>query len=85
MTRKLERLLHSLRDAIHGAIGESPEVAEVMAELERAGHCPSFRIDVAVPEEKEPPTFEPVTPDGPLFLTAADGDFLRNLGIATRA
>jgi len=86
MNRKIEQLLHSLREAIHDAIGESFGVAAAMAELEREGHCPSLMVDVALPqEEKEPPSLELVTPDGPLFLTASDEDFLRNLGIATAA
>jgi hypothetical protein len=83
---KLEQLLQSLRDAIHEAIGESFGVAAAMAELEREGQSPALLVDVALPQDvKESPLFELVTPDGPLFLTASDGDFLRNLGIATSA
>jgi hypothetical protein len=86
MNRKLERLLQSLREAIHDAIGESFGVAAALAELEREGHCPALLVDVALPqEEKETPSLELVTPDGPLFLTASDADFLRNMGIATPA
>ena len=97
MTRRIERLLSSLREAIHGAIGESHSVASVLAELEREGHSPTFMIDVGLPQgvltdqeishlenscEKELPSLELVTQDGPLYLTAADEDFLRNLGVA---
>ena len=91
MNRKIEQMLHSLREAIHDAIGDSCEVAAAMGELEREGQCPSLLIDVALPQDngrsqqKEPPSLELVTPDGPLYLTASDGDFLRNLGIATAA
>jgi len=35
------------------------------------------------PREWARPSLEVVTPDGPLFLTASDQDFLRNMGIAT--
>ena len=35
------------------------------------------------PRERERPSLEVVTPDGPLFLTASDEDFLRNIGVAT--
>lgn len=91
MNRKIEQLLQSLREAIHDAIGESFGVAAAMSDLEREGHIPSLLIDVSLPpgdappQQKEPPSFELVTPDGPLILTEADGDFLRNLGIATPA
>jgi hypothetical protein len=100
MTRRIERLLSSLREAIHEAIGESHSVATVLAELEREGHSPSFMVDVGLPEgaltdkeianlerscDKELPSLELVTRDGPLFLTAADEEFLRNLGVATPA
>lgn len=85
MNGKIEQLLHSLREAIHDAIGESFGVAAAMADLEREGHCPSLMVDVALPQEKERPSLELVTHDGPLFLTAADEDFLRNVGIATAA
>lgn len=100
MTRKIGRLLNSLREAIHEAIGESHSVASVLAELEREGHSPTFMIDVGLPQgaltdkeisdiesscDKELPSLELVTRDGPLYLTAADEDFLRNLGVATPA
>ena len=86
MNRKLEQLLQSLRDAIHEAIGESLGVAAAMAELEREGQSPSLLIDVNLPQkETEMASLELVTPDGPLFLTASDGDFLRNMGITTPA
>jgi len=98
MTRRIERLLSSLRDAIHEALGESRGVASVLAELERAGHSPSFMVDVGLPEgaltaqeiadlekasDRELPSLAVVTRDGPLLLTADDEGFLRNLGIAT--
>lgn len=100
MTRKIERLLSSLREAIHEALGESASVAAAMAELEREGHCPSVMVDVGLPEgvvtereiadlerdaERELPTLELVTRDGPLYLTIEDEDFLRNVGITTLA
>jgi len=91
MNRKIEQLLQSWREAIHDAIGDSCEVAAAMSQLEREGVSPSLLIDVALPQDngtnrqKESPSLELVTPDGPLYLTASDGDFLRNLGIATAA
>ena len=91
MNQKIEHLLQSLREAIHDAIGDSCEVAAAMSQLEREGQCPSLLIDVTLPQDNEtkrqaePPSLELVTPDGPLYLTAYDGDFLRNLGIATAA
>jgi hypothetical protein len=100
MTRRIERLLSSLREAIHEAIGESPKVASVLAELECEGHSPSFLVDVGLPEgvltekeiahlekdsERELPVLELVTRDGPLILTASDQGFLRDLGIVTPA
>jgi len=91
MNLKIEQLLQSLREAIHDAIGDSCEVAAAMSQLEREGHSPSLLIDVALPrdngtsQQKELPSVELVTPDGPLFLTASDGDFLRELGITTVA
>ena len=91
MNRKIEQLLQSLREAIHDAIGESFGVAAAMSDLEREGHIPSLLIDVSLPQAdataqpKEAPSMELVTPDGPLFLTESDGDFLRDLGIATPA
>jgi len=98
MTRRIERLLSSLREAIHEALGESVGVAQAMAELERAGHSPSVMVDVGLPEgvlteteiadleesrDRELPSLELVTQDGPLFLTAEDEAFLRDLGVAT--
>ncbi len=85
MNRKIEQLLQSLKEAIHDAIGDSFGVASAMADLEREGHSPSLLIDVSLPQPKEPPTLELVVADGPLLLTSSDGDFLRNLGIATLA
>jgi hypothetical protein len=94
MSRKIEQLLQCLREAIHDAVSESPAVAAVMMDLEREGHCPAFLVDVGLPHaagfpedaglpERERPSLEVVTPDGPLFLTASDEDFLRNIGVAT--
>ncbi|HLG98825.1 MAG TPA: hypothetical protein VKX49_21110 [Bryobacteraceae bacterium] len=85
MNRKIERLMQTLRDAIHDALGESAGVAAAMAELERAGHCPSLLVDVSLPAEKEAASIEPVRRDGPLFLTESDDDFLRNIGIGKLA
>ncbi|HTS50925.1 MAG TPA: hypothetical protein VMH05_23425 [Bryobacteraceae bacterium] len=91
MNQKIEHLLQSLREAIHDAIGDSCEVAAAMSQLEREGQCPSLLIDVTLPQDSdtkrqaESPSLELVTPDGPLYLTAYDGDFLRNLGITTAA
>ena len=85
MNQKLEHLLQSLREAIHEAIGESFGVAAAMAELEREGQSPSLLVDVTLPQPAEPASLELVTPDGPLFLTESDGDFLRNIGITTAA
>jgi hypothetical protein len=96
MNHKIQSLLGSLREAIHEALGESNDVAAVLAELEREGHSPSFLVEVSLPEgaptaeeqvearaseERELPTLELVKRDGPLFLTAFDEDFLRNVGV----
>lgn len=91
MNQKIEQMLQSLREAIHDAIGDSCEVAAAMSQLEREGQCPSLLIDVALPQDngtnqqKQSHSLELVTPDGPLYLTAYDGDFLRNIGITTAA
>jgi hypothetical protein len=97
MNRRIETLLSSLREAIHEAIADSNAVAELMAELDREGHAPSFLIEVGLPEDaltakeraemeagerREIATLDRVTPHGPLFLTESDEDFLRNLGVA---
>ena len=97
MTKRIERLLSSLREAINNALGESNSVAAVMAELEREGHSPCFSVDVGLPEsaltekeiadleedaERKLPTLEVVKRDGPLILTECDETFLRELGIA---
>lgn len=85
VNRKLDRLLKSLRDAIDEAIADSPTVAAVMAELERAGISPSLLVDVAVPKVQEPALNEVVRQDGPLQLTACDEELLRDMGIGKQA
>ena len=83
MNPDIEKRLNFLRDVINDVIALSPDVAAAMADLEKAGLCPSLMIDVAVPEPEDLPILELVTRDGPLVLTDSDSDFLRNLGIAT--
>ncbi len=85
MNQDVQRLLHQLREAIDEALTESPDIRAAMAELESAGHAPSFSIDITLPEQKELPSGEVVTRDGALLLTACDGQFLRNIGIETLA
>jgi hypothetical protein len=97
MTKRIEHLLSSLREAIHDALGESNDVAAAVAELEREGHSPYFSVEVGLPEralteneitdlkegvERELPSLELVKRDGPLFLSECDEAFLRELGIA---
>ena len=85
MSQDVQRLLHNLREAIHETLAESLEIRAAMAELESAGQCPSFSVDISLPEEKELPSVEMVTRDGALLLTARDGQFLRNIGVETSA
>jgi hypothetical protein len=84
--QKAEELLHNLREAIDEALADSPGVLAAMSELEDAGLCPSFSINVAIPPEKvEPPSTEMVTLDGGLVLTQPDESFLRTVGISCRS
>jgi len=83
MNRQIQKMLQSLREAIHEALADSPGVASAMAELEREGHIPAFTVDVTLPEEKVADSGEVFVCAGPLPLTASDQDFLRNLGIET--
>lgn len=85
MNQEAQRLMHKLREAIHEALTESTDIRTAMAELESAGHAPSFSVDITLPEQKELPSVEVVTRDGTLLLTAWDGEFLRNIGIETLA
>jgi len=80
--QKTEELLHSLREAIDEALADPANVLAAMGELEDAGFCPSFSVDITLPEESELPTVELVTYDEGLILTASDESFLRILGIA---
>jgi len=75
MEQDLRGLLQNLREAIHEALAESEAVSRAMAALEDAGHCPSFRVDVATPAELEAlePTVDPAE---------YDEEFLRSLGIS---
>ena len=72
---KAERLLYNLREAIDEALADSSSVLAAMGELEDAGLCPSFSVDIALPSE------ELVTYDEGLILTGSDESFLRTLGI----
>ncbi len=83
MQRRIDELMHALREAIDDALAESPAIAAAMAELEHVGICPSFSVDVALPEDREPATLEIVTFDGPLVLTDGDSLFLKDIGIQT--
>jgi hypothetical protein len=80
---KREELLYRLREAIHESLAESLTVLAAMSELEDAGLCPSFSVDITLPEENTSPSVELVTVDEGLILTASDESFLRTLGIAT--
>jgi len=77
-----EQLLHNLHEAIDEAMSESSGVLAAMGELEDAGFCPSFSVDIALPEESELPTVELVTYDEGIILTESDESFLRTLGVA---
>jgi len=81
MTGRTIKMLQTLRDAIHEALAESPEVAAAMSELERAGHVPAFSVDVSLPTEKITDSGGVVS-TGELLLTIDDESFLRDLGIA---
>jgi len=83
MNRQIQQMLQSLREAIHEALADSPGIAAAMAELEREGRSPTFRVDVALPEETDVSSPDLVYCDGQLALTSFDEDFLRNMGIAT--
>jgi hypothetical protein len=80
--RKAKQLLHNLRDAIDEALADSSRVLAAMGELEDAGFCPSFSVDVTLPDETEWTSVELVSLDEGLILTASDESFLRTLGIA---
>jgi hypothetical protein len=81
MNRKIEEMLHTLREAIDEAIADSPDVGAIMADLEHAGICPSFSVDVALPAARASASLEVVRTDGPLILNAEDDEFLKDLGI----
>lgn len=80
--RRTEDLLHKLREAIHETLAESLAVLEAMSELEDAGLCPAFSVDITLPEEGAP-SEESVTHAERFVLTASDESFLRTLGITT--
>ena len=79
--RKVGEMLRNLREAIDEALADSLSVLAAMGELEDAGFCPSFSVDVALPDESAFPTIELVTYDEGIILTASDESFLRTLGI----
>ena len=54
MTKRIERLLSSLREAIHDALGDSNGVASALAELEREGRSPDFSVGWACPKALSP-------------------------------
>ncbi len=80
-SQKVQELLHNLRAAIDQALADSFSVLAAMGELEDAGFCPSFCVDIALPDERELPTVELVTYQEGLILTASDESFLQALGI----
>jgi hypothetical protein len=79
---EIQRMLQSLRDAIHEAIADSPGIAAAMSELEREGVSPSFSVEVSLPEERIADSGEEVACAGELLLNSADENFLRTIGIA---
>ncbi len=81
--QKAEKLIHNLREAIEEALADSPGVLAALGQLEDAGYCPSFSVQVAIPpEEIGPPEVELVSFDEGLVLTGSDESFLRALGIS---
>lgn len=85
MNQKIEELLHILREAIHEAVAESWDVAQAMAELEQAGRCPAFSVDVVLVDEPQSPQLEEEAFGEALVLTADDQQFLRSIKIASPA
>ena len=83
--QKAEQLLHNLREAIGEALADSSGVLAAMSELEDAGFSPSFAVDIALPQQTELPSIQPVTYDEGIILTESDESFLRSLGIAAPA
>lgn len=79
MREDIQKLLHTLREAIHDALADSTEVIEAMAALDRAGQSPTFSVDVKLEEEIVP------RHEGELSLTAEDEEFLRSLRIVKPA
>jgi len=77
--QRIAELLQRLQESMDEAIADSPDVAEVMTELENEGVCPSFSVIVNVPDG-----LEQVTRDGPLVLTPSDEEFLKDMGITTQ-
>jgi hypothetical protein len=79
--QKAEQLLRNLREAIDEAVADSSSVLAALGELEDAGFCPSFSVDITY-QESALPSQELVSYDEGLILTASDESFLRTLGIA---
>ena len=80
--QKAEQLLHNLREAIDEALTDSSSVLAVMCELEDAGFCPLFSVNVTLAEWRGSASVELVTLDEGLILTQSDESFLQTLGIA---
>lgn len=79
MNKEIERLLHTLREAIHDALAESSDIVAAMAALERAGRCPTFAVDVTLDDEQLP------REESTLALTTEDEQFLKSLKIVSPA
>jgi hypothetical protein len=85
MNKNTDELLHILREAIHEAVAESLDVAQAMAELEQAGRCPAFSVDVMLVDEPRSPQNEEGAFGETLVFTADDQQFLRSINIASPA
>jgi hypothetical protein len=83
MNKKIDGLLDKLREAIHGALAESWDVGQAMAELEQEGCCPAFLLDVVLADG--PPMPQEETFEEALVLTANDEHFLRSIKVAIPA
>jgi hypothetical protein len=82
LNKKAERLLRNLREAIDEALADPSSVLAAMCELEDAGFCPSFSVNVTLAEWSGSVSVELVTLDEGLILTQSDESFLQTLGIA---
>ena len=76
MNPHLNGLLQNLREAIHEALAESEGIAQAMAALDQAGHCPTFKVDIDTPAELE-------ISGQAIELAGFDEQFLKALGITS--